>query len=476
MRTFLTIVVTAVVTLATMMAVYLWFRAAGKIGAKDADVVTVQHPEMGDLTEAVSVRAEVRPDTRVAISARVPARIVHLPCKEGAAVTKGDPTAQPPKPASVLVELDATDLEAGLLSAEANSAARAEQIEVEKLRNIAQKATITGLEAALKLAQVELERQKSLLSSGDVSQANVDTASGRVEDLTAQLEATRHNLRASELNLTVLDYQHSAAEAEVNRAREALTYATITSPIDGVVTRIYAEEGEMVVPGTMNNAGTVIMDVADLSRMLLVAQVDESGVGRVAAGQKVKARIHAFPNRVFEGTVLSIALKNTGNVGYGSNAYGTAGNIDVKYYEAKILLNTEGEQVLSGSSADVDIEVHSLHSVLKVPSQAVLERKAEELPLEIRQDNPQVDKDKTYATVVYRLTDGKAVVTPVSIGASDAAHTQVTGGLTVQDSVIVGPYKVLENIKHGAQVMDEKDKPAPAAGSKGAVGPAAAGK
>jgi HlyD family secretion protein len=459
-----------------MMAVYLWFRAAGKIGAKEPDVVTVQHPEMGDLTEAVSVRAEVRPDTRVAISARVPARIVHLPCKEGATVTKGDPTAQPPKPASVLVQLDATDLEAGLLSAEANSAARAEQIEVEKLRNIAQKATITGLEAALKLAQVELERQKSLLSSGDVSQANVDTASGRVEDLSAQLEATRHNLRASELNLTVLDYQHSAAEAEVNRAREALTYATITSPIDGVVTRIYAEEGEMVVPGTMNNAGTVIMDVADLSRMLLVAQVDESGVGRVAAGQKVKARIHAFPNKVFEGTVLSIALKNTGNVGYGSNAYGTAGNIDVKYYEAKILLNTNGEQVLSGSSADVDIEVHSLHSVLKVPSQAVLERKAEELPLEIRQDNPQVDKDKTYATVVYRLIGGKAVVTPVSIGASDSAHTQVTGGLTVQDSVIVGPYKVLENIKHGAQVMDEKDKPAPAAGSKGAAGPAAAGK
>ena len=420
------------------------------------------------------MRAEVRPDTRVAISARVPARIVHLPCKEGDPVAKGDPTAQLPSPASVLVQLDATDLEAALISAEANSAARAQQIEVEKARIAGQKASITGLEASLKLAQIEMERQKSLLSSGDVSQANVDAVSSRADELTAQLEAASQNLRASELNLTVLDYQHRAAEAEVNRARESLTYATITSPIDGVVTRIYAEEGEMVVPGTMNNPGTVIMDVADLSRMLLVAQVDETDVGRVRPGQKVTARIHAFPNKVFEGTVQSVALKNTGNVGYG-NTYNAAGNDAVKYYEAKILLNMDGDQVLSGSSADVEIEVHSLHSVMTVPSQAVLERKEEELPLDIRQDNPQVDKDKTFATVVYRLIDGKAVVTPVSIGASDDTQTQITGGLSAQDSVIVGPYKVLESIEHGAKVKDEREGPAQANGSSGPGGSAGAG-
>ena len=328
MRTLLTVLVTVIVTLATVLAVYLWFRAAGKIGGKAPDLVTVQQPQTGDLTEVVSVRAEVRPDTRVAISARVPARIVHLPCKEGDSVTKGDPTAQPPKPASVLVQLDATDLEAALVSAEANSAARAQQIEVEKARIVGQKASIRGLEASLKLAQVEMERQKSLLSSGDVSQANVDAARGKADDLDAQLEAAKQNLHASELNLTVLDYQCRAAEAEVNRAREGMTYATITSPIDGVVTRIYAEEGEMVVPGTMNNPGTVIMDVADLSRMLLVGQVDETDVGRVAPGQRVTARIHAVPNKVFEGTVQSVALKNTGNVGYGNSS--SAGNNEVR--------------------------------------------------------------------------------------------------------------------------------------------------
>lgn len=455
MRTFLTIVITAVVTLATVTAVYLWFCGAGKLGAKETDAVTIQQPQTGDLTEVVSVRAEVRPETRVAISARVPARIARLPLREGERVTKGDPTAQPPVPPSVLVQLDAADLEAALLSAEANSAARAAQIEVEKARIAGQKASITGLEASLKQAQVEMTRQQSLLSSGDVSQANMDAACCRVDELGAQFEAARQNQRASELNLTVLEYQRRAAEAEIARARESLTYTTITSTIDGVVTRIYAEEGEMVVPGTMNNPGTVIIEVADLSRMLLVAQVDETDVGRVAAGQKATARIHAFPNKVFEGAVQSVALKHT--VGSGG----------VKYYETKILLNMDGRQVFSGSSADVDIEVQRRQAVMKVPSQAVLERTAEELPVDIRQDNPLVNMDKTYATVVYRLIDGKAVITPISIGASDDTHTQITGGLTAQDSVIVGPYKVLESIKDGAKVIDEREKPKPAAAASG---------
>ena len=463
MRTFLTIVVTAVVTLVTVLAVYLWFRGMGKIGAKEPDTVTVQQPQVGDLTEVVSVRAEARPETRVAISARVPARITKLPYKEGDPVTKGNPMGQPPVPPSVLVQLDAADLQAELLSAEASSAAHAAQIEVEKARIAGERASITGMEADLKQAKVEMERQKSLLATGDVSQSNVDTASNRFDELSAQLEAAKQNLHASELNLTVLDYEHRAAEAEIDRARESLTYTTITSTIDGVVTHIYAEEGEMVVPGTMNNPGTVIIEVADLSRMLLVAEVDETDVGRVAAGQKATARIHSFANRTFKGTVQSVALKHT--VGTGS----------VKYYETKILLDTDGQKVFSGSSADVDIEVQSLPAVMKVPSQAVLERTEEELPVGIRKDSPLVNKDKTYATVVYRLINGKAVVTPVSIGASDQTHTQITGGLSAQDPVIVGPYKVLEGIKDGAEVKDEAKKPAPATGSKGPGAPAKAG-
>jgi hypothetical protein len=92
-----------------------------------------------------------------------------------------------------------------------------------------------------------------------------------------------------------------------------------------------------------------------------------------------------------------------------------------------------------------------------VPSQAVLERLVDDLPLAAREDNPNVDTEKTYATVVYRFIDGQATVTPVTVGPSDETHTAIASGVAEEDDVIVGPYKVLEGIKHEQKVRDEKE-------------------
>jgi HlyD family secretion protein len=94
---------------------------------------------------------------------------------------------------------------------------------------------------------------------------------------------------------------------------------------------------------------------------------------------------------------------------------------------------------------------------VKVPSQAVLAREVDELPLDIREKNSDVDKNKTFATVVYKYTDGKATATPVKIGASDLTHTVILSGLKEGDKVIVGPYKVLEKVKHDQKVRDERE-------------------
>jgi len=99
---------------------------------------------------------------------------------------------------------------------------------------------------------------------------------------------------------------------------------------------------------------------------------------------------------------------------------------------------------------------------LKIPSQAVLGRSVDELPLEIRENNPNVDTKKTISSVVYRYIKDdkngfKAVVTPVKIGPSDATHTIIKSGLTKDDQVVVGPYKVLEGLKHEQKIKDEKE-------------------
>jgi HlyD family secretion protein len=219
--------------------------------------------------------------------------------------------------------------------------------------------------------------------------------------------------------------------------------------MDGVVTRLNAEVGEMVIYGTMNNPGTVICEVADLSKMLLVAQVDEADIGKLEVGQKAKVYVQAYGEEEFAGTVDTIALMHSMGLG------GT------KYFRTEIMLEPSEKQLFSGLTAHVDIETRRHKDAIKVPTQAVLGRPTDDIPPDIRDNNPLVNKDKAFATVVYRFIDGKAVVTPVRIGAMDMTHTIVLEGLSQGEKIITGPYKVLESLKHDQLVKDEgagKDK------------------
>ena len=103
----------------------------------------------------------------------------------------------------------------------------------------------------------------------------------------------------------------------------------------------------------------------------------------------------------------------------------------------------------------MDIETNRHEDVIKVPSQGVLARRVDSIPLHIAEDNPLVDKRKTEMPVVYRFIDGKAVVTPVIIGPSDLTHTLIRAGLSAGDVVIVGPYKILETLSHDMAVAEE---------------------
>ena len=93
-----------------------------------------------------------------------------------------------------------------------------------------------------------------------MSQSVVDQAQTKVDELSAQFKAAESELVASTASLTVSRHRLVGAEAEIARAKENLSYTTITSPIDGIVTRVNAKVGELVVTGTMNNPGTTILE------------------------------------------------------------------------------------------------------------------------------------------------------------------------------------------------------------------------
>jgi HlyD family secretion protein len=421
------VVVVSVVVLAGAWG--LWFWRARK--SKKAETVRIEKAGCGELMEFVSAPGEIEPLKKVEISAKVSARIVEMTYEEGDRVTCGDPAAEPPVASSVLIQLDSKDLESHLRSAQAGRSAQAAHIEVEKSGIASQRAGLEGLAASLEEAERDF----------------VDTAKYKADGLRAQFAAAKHTLKSAELNLVVLKHNLEAADARIEQAEEALSYTTIRSPIDGVVTRINAEVGEVVMTGTMNNPGTVIMEVADLSQMLVVAEVDEADIGELEIGQEAKVYVQAFEDIELKGTVDSIAL---------THRWSRQGT---KYFRTEILLANDANvgKLYSGLTADVDIQTRRHAGVIKVPSQAVLAREVDSLPLEIRDNCAELDKNKSHATVVYGYNDGKAVVRPVKIGASDLTHTIITAGVSEGDGIVVGPYKVLDGLKHDQNLKDERE-------------------
>jgi HlyD family secretion protein len=270
----------------------------------------------------------------------------------------------------------------------------------------------------------------------------------------ARLDAAASALEADRAALGAAQHQLVAAESEIDRARDNLSYSTIASPIDGIVTRVNAKVGELVVTGTMNNPGTTILEISDLSEMQVDAQVDESNIAFVKEGQKAKVRISAYPDELFDGVVKLVGLDVVDPRFGGGGGGGGGGSFQGRWYRARVVVETKGKRIPAGLSSDVDIETEVHKNVIKVPTQAVMGRAVDDLPLAAK-EKPEVDKNKTLATVVFRVVDGKTVITPVTIGASDMTHTLITSGLKDGDKVVVGPYKVLPTMSDGTKVKEE---------------------
>ena len=395
----------------------IWVAKSGKLkewqeqfnpGMKALEV-RLEKPRKGDLVRTISAPGSIDPRTKVDISAQVSARIVALLSREGQRVKKGD----------ILVKLDADDLVAALDSS--------------KARLASEQARLVGSRAAMENTEREMRRRKELLDTKDISQSDFEAINTNYEQAKS----------AYEQNLNEIDI----ARANIKRAEKDLANTTIQSSIDGVVTHLDAEVGELVVVGTLNNAGSVIMQLADLSDMLMKAKVDESNIAPVLGGQRCRVFINAYPGQEFVGQVERVRPTKQ------LDKDGTT------YFETEIRVELPKDNGLRGMLANVDIEVQTLRDVVKVPTQAILDRAIEDLPAAIVKDNPQIDKNKKFARVVFTIKDGNAVPVPVTVGPSDLTDTVILAGITESDTVVVGPYKALVALKPDQAVKEKTDEP-----------------
>ncbi|MDX2118445.1 MAG: efflux RND transporter periplasmic adaptor subunit [Planctomycetota bacterium] len=414
--------VVLVLVLVTGGGVYLWQSGTLKTLMEKMNPeaggmkVRLETVERGTLIRSISAPGIVEPRTKVEISAQVSARIIALPFREGDFVKKGD----------VLIRLNGEDLAAALDSAKAQEKRERAQLE--------------GAQARLANAGFELGRRKELFASKDISKAELDQAEADFQAAQSSVNQSKHSIEA--------------AQASIQRATKDLENTVIKADFDGVVTKLDAEVGELVVVGTLNNPGSVIMEVANLTDVLMKARVDEANIAPVVAGQRAKIFVNAYPDKDFAGTVERVGLKKLTDKD-GSSYFETEIKIDVP----------EGITLRSGLTCNADIGVQTLADVVKVPSQAILDRAVDELPAEVSQAAGSIDPGKKFARVIFAMKDGKAEALPVGIGPSDLTHTVIFKGLEPGTKIVVGPFKTLLALKHDQRISDEALDKKPGTGS-----------
>jgi HlyD family secretion protein len=371
--------------------------------------VTIDKAKKQDLTSIISASGEIKPKKSINISAQVPGRIIKIGVIEGQEVKAGD----------FLLKLDSTQYEA-IADRDQNfiRAANADLIQSE---------------ARLQRDKGSFERQKKLFADDLISEDQLEAAQAQFDVSTAQVNAIR--------------FQIKQAEASLKSTLDNLSKTTYNSPIDGVITSLRVEEGEVAIIGTMNNPGTVLLTIADLSVMEVEVEVDETDVVGVALGQAAKIRVDAFPDTVFEGKVTEI----------GSSALQTAtsgvSTQESKDFKVVVTLENPSQRLKPGLSASADIVVAERKQALAVPISSLVLR-----------DKEGADKNAAAKEEegVYTVENGRVKFVPVGKGIAGGMMIEIVSGLNEGQELVTGPYASLRELKDGVLVQADTKKGAPA--------------
>ena len=372
--------------------------------------VTVDKVKKQDLTSIISASGEVKPKKNINISAQVPGRIIKIGVEEGEVVKAGD----------FLLKLDSTQYEA-IADRDQNfiRAANSDLIQAE---------------ARLQRDKNSYERQQKLFDEQLISKDLLETAKAQFDISSAQTNAIR--------------FQIKQAEASLKSTIDNLNKTTYDSPIDGVITSLRVEEGEVAIIGTMNNPGTVLLTIADLSVMEVEVEVDETDVIGVGLGQESNIRVDAFPETVFKGKVTEIgssALQRT---------TGGVSTQESKDFKVVITLENPSKKLKPGLSASADIIVAEKKQALAVPISALVLR--DKVGADASSSTAQKDEEGVYA-----VENARVKFQPIGKGITGGMMIEITSGLQEGQDIVTGPYASLRDLKDGVLIKTEPKKDAP---------------
>lgn len=283
-------------------------------------------------------------------------------------------------------------------------------------------------------AEAALRQARATAASAGISLGQAERALERVESLhRSDLASTEEYLSASEsVERARSDLQR--AQAAVDMAEDDLEKTVYRSPVDGTVTSVNVEEGETAVIGTMNNPGTVLLTIEDVSGLLVRVSMVESEVVDVEPGMHAEVVLDALPDTVFSGRVLDVGMSPISELGLTAN---------VAEYEVKVELSGTDPRLRPGMSASVDVITAAAEECLQVPIQSVVPR-------------PSSEDSTREMDVVLRITGGVVEEVPVRTGVVGSMDVEVEG-LSEGDSVVAGPLDALRDLSGGDRIEARED-------------------
>jgi HlyD family secretion protein len=373
--------------------------------------VTVEKIKKQDLTSTVSASGEVKPKKNINISAQVPGRIIKIGVEEGQEVKAGD----------FLLKLDSTQYEAN----------------ADRDRNFIQSSMAELIQAETRLARDKsaYDRQKKLYEEDLISKDTLEGVKSQYDVDQAQVNAIR--------------FQIKQAEASLKSTLDNLNKTIFNAPIAGMITSLKVEEGETAIIGTMNNPGTVLMTLADLSIMEVEVQVDETDVIGIKLGQEANVRVDAFPDTVFKGKVTEIGSSALQKVTGGTSTQ------EAKDFKVVVTLENPSQRLKPGLSASADIITATRKNVLAVPISSLVLRDRPAAP----GDRPDAKKEEEG---VYTVDNSRVKFQTVEKGISGGMFIEIVSGLKENQEIVTGPYASLRELKDGILIKSDVKKDAKA--------------
>ena len=348
--------------------------AAGKRKALQQVTYDTVPVEKGDVAYFVTATGTIEPVTEVEVGTQVSGIIAKLYADYNSTVKEGQ----------IIAEMDKVTLESDLASA---------------------RATYDGNKAEYVYQEKNYQRSKGLHDKNLISDTEYEQA---------------------EYNYAIARSAFENSEAALAKAERNLSYATIASPIDGIVIDRAVEEGQTVAAGF--ETPTLFTIAADLTKMQVVADVDEADIGGVKEGQRVSFTVDAYPDDVFEGRVIQIRL---GSSSSGSSVTGTTTE-SVVTYEVVIAADNPDLKLLPRLTANLSIYTREAHNVLYVPSRALRFD-----PRAMAGKNDRIN-DCEGAAKVWTKEGSVFTAHPVTTGISDGISTEITGGIDEGMEIIAG--------------------------------------